>query len=245
MQMKGEERIATSQARVWAALNDVEILRRCIPGCDTLEKLSDTQMRATAKIRVGPVSARFAGEVTLSEIDPPNGYRIDGEGQGGIAGFARGGATVRLETAGDDTILHYSVDAQVGGKLAQLGARLIDATAQQMAKAFFGKFAAILAGDEPDRSHAPALGDVPAPLDDRAGQRQHGTPPVPARGGTGSWLAPALASTAIAILAWRLFANGADGTPTSAAFGDEGGIIVLILVAMSGAIGFLFGERAR
>jgi carbon monoxide dehydrogenase subunit G len=125
---------------VWEALNNPDVLKLSIPGCESLEKLEDDQMRATAAVKVGPMSARFSGKVQLSDIDPPNGYRISGEGQGGPAGFAKGGANVALKDDGTDTLLTYTVNAQIGGKLAQLGARLIDATAKQMADAFFDRF---------------------------------------------------------------------------------------------------------
>lgn len=141
MDMTGQQRIPASREIVWKALNDPAVLQTCIPGCQELLKTSDTQMTATALIKVGPVTAKFQGAVTLSDLDPPNGYRITGEGQGGVAGFAKGSAVVRLEQDGDDTILHYTVNADVGGKLAQLGGRLIDATAKQMSGLFFKRFA--------------------------------------------------------------------------------------------------------
>lgn len=141
MDMRGQQHIPASREVVWNALNDAEILRACIPGCQELTKSSDTEMSAVAVIKVGPVSARFQGAVTLSDLDPPNGYKISGEGQGGVAGFAKGTAIVRLETDGDGTLLHYEVDAQIGGKLSQLGGRLIDATARKMSGLFFQKFA--------------------------------------------------------------------------------------------------------
>lgn len=141
MEIKGEYRIGASREKVFAALNDPAILQACIPGCETLEKLSDTEMTAKVRLRIGPVSAAFGGKVTLSDIDPPNGYRISGEGQGGVAGFAKGGAVVRLTQDGADTVLNYDVDAQVGGKIAQVGARLIQGTAKKLADQFFGKFA--------------------------------------------------------------------------------------------------------
>ncbi|RTL48985.1 MAG: carbon monoxide dehydrogenase [Bradyrhizobiaceae bacterium] len=142
MQMNGSERIAAPKEAVWAALNDPEILKQCIPGCEKLEKTLDTEMTATVTLKIGPVKASFNGKVTLSDIDAPNGYRIMGEGAGGVAGFAKGGANVRLESeAPDVTILHYDVDAQVGGKIAQLGGRLIDSTAKKLAGEFFTKFA--------------------------------------------------------------------------------------------------------
>ena len=152
MEIKGEYRIAAPREKVFAALNDPAILQACIPGCETLEKLSDTEMTAKVRLRIGPVSAAFGGKVTLSDIDPPNGYRISGEGQGGVAGFAKGGAVVRLTQDGADTVLTYDVDAQVGGKIAQVGARLIQGTAKKLADQFFGKFAESVGAPAPAAS---------------------------------------------------------------------------------------------
>jgi carbon monoxide dehydrogenase subunit G len=141
MEIKGVYKIAASREKVFAALNDQAVLQACIPGCETLEKLSDTEMTAKVRLRIGPVSASFTGKVTLSDLDPPNGYKISGEGQGGVAGFAKGGAVVKLTEEGSDTVLAYDVDAQVGGKIAQVGARLIAGTAKKLADQFFSKFA--------------------------------------------------------------------------------------------------------
>jgi len=141
MDMNDSQRIEAPREVVWAALNDPEVLKACIPGCETINKLSDTEMEATVVLKIGPVKASFGGKVTFSNIDPPNGYTISGEGQGGVAGHARGGADVRLEADGDATILHYDVKAEVGGKIAQLGSRLIDSTAKKLAGEFFNNFA--------------------------------------------------------------------------------------------------------
>ena len=146
MDMSGERRIPAPREKVWSALVDPLVLKDAIPGCESLEKLSDTEMKATANVKVGPIAARFTGLVHLRDLDPPVGYRLDGEGQGGVAGFAKGGAAVTLADDGGDTILSYEVHAQVGGKIAQLGARLIDASARQMADLFFDRFAAAVAG---------------------------------------------------------------------------------------------------
>jgi uncharacterized protein len=146
MDMNGSQRIEAPREAVYAALNDVDILRQCIPGCDNIEKTSDTEMNAKVTLRIGPVKASFAGKVTLSDLDPPNGYTISGEGSGGMAGFAKGGAKVSLEADGDATILHYTVNADIGGKLAQLGSRLIDGTAKKLAGDFFEKFGEIVGG---------------------------------------------------------------------------------------------------
>ncbi|WEZ84761.1 carbon monoxide dehydrogenase subunit G [Rhizobium sp. 32-5/1] len=140
MDMSGEERIAAPRDVVWAALNDPEILKQCIPGCQSLELKSPTELSATVKIRIGPVSASFAGEVVLSNINAPESYTISGEGKGGIAGFAKGGADVALIEDGPDTILRYEAKAEIGGKLAQLGSRLVDSTSKKLAQQFFADF---------------------------------------------------------------------------------------------------------
>ena len=157
MDMTGERRIPAPRQVVWNALNDPDVLRATIPGCESLEKQSDTAMKATASVKIGPISARFNGSVQLSDMDPPNGYTISGEGQGGVAGFAKGGAKVKLEDDGGITVLRYEVQAQVGGKIAQLGARLVDATAKQLADQFFDRFSARVAP-----AAAPAAAPAPA-----------------------------------------------------------------------------------
>ena len=166
MEMKGEYKIPASREKVWDALNDADVLRECIPGAKSLEKISDTEMKATVEAKVGPVKAAFTGQVTLSNINPPNGYTITGESKGGVAGFAKGGADVSLVEDGPDaTVLTYVAKAQVGGKLAQIGGRLVDATAKQMADQFFTAFAEKLGGGsasaaEPAPATAPAAGDI-------------------------------------------------------------------------------------
>ena len=161
MEIKGEYRIAAPREKVFAALNDQAVLQACIPGCESLEKTSDTEMKAKVRMRIGPVSASFTGKVTLSDIDPPNGYRISGEGQGGAAGFAKGGAVVALREDAGETVLNYNVDAQVGGKIAQVGARLIDGTAKKLADEFFGKFATMVGGPPPAAAVAGTASDSP------------------------------------------------------------------------------------
>ena len=144
MDMTGERRIAAPRQKVWEGLNDPEILKQAIPGCQEIEKISDTEFAAKVRAKVGPVSANFAGKVTLSDLDPPSGYTISGEGTGGVAGFAKGGAKVRLDEEGGETVLRYGAQGQVGGKLAQIGSRLIDATARKMADEFFSRFVAVV-----------------------------------------------------------------------------------------------------
>jgi carbon monoxide dehydrogenase subunit G len=147
MTMTGEVTLPADKATVWARLNDPETLKACIPGCQELVKDGDSAFRATAKLAIGPVKATFKGKVTLSDIDPPNGYTITGEGEGGIAGFAKGGAKVHLTDAeGGGTRLAYDVQANVGGKIAQLGSRLIDGVAKKMSDNFFASFAKAVGG---------------------------------------------------------------------------------------------------
>jgi len=141
MEMSGEYRIPADRETVWNALNDPDVLRACIPGCQELEQTSDTSFSATVKAKVGPVSATFKGEVQLEDINPPAGYRIQGEGKGGVAGFAKGGANVHLADEGADTVLTYDADAKIGGKLAQIGSRLVAGTARKLADQFFSNFA--------------------------------------------------------------------------------------------------------
>lgn len=141
MELKGEYRIAAPRERVWEALNDPEVLKASIPGCEELEKTSENGFAAKVTAKVGPVKAKFGGEVTLSNINPPESYTISGEGKGGAAGFAKGSADVALIDTGDgQTDLSYVVNANVGGKLAQLGTRLIQGTAKKMADDFFSRF---------------------------------------------------------------------------------------------------------
>jgi uncharacterized protein len=141
MTMQGSFELPGTREVVWAKLNDPEVLKACIPGCQSLERISETELVASAKIKVGPVSATFKGKVNLTDLDPPNGYKIVGEGEGGIAGFAKGSADVRLTDNGNGTTLTYTVDANVGGKIIQLGGRLIDGVAKKMADQFFASFA--------------------------------------------------------------------------------------------------------
>lgn len=140
MDMTGEQRIAAPKQVVWEALNDVEALKASIPGCEEVEKKSDTEFTAKVRLAIGPVKARFTGEVTLSDIDAPNGYTLSGQGAGGVAGFGKGEAKVSLNEDGEETVISYTAHATVGGKLAQIGQRLIDSTAKKLAGQFFSNF---------------------------------------------------------------------------------------------------------
>ena len=148
MDFTGEYKIPTTRDKVWEALNDAEVLKQCIDGCEELNKDSDTEFSAKVTAKVGPVKAKFTGKVTLSDIDPPNGYTISGEGQGGVAGFAKGGAIVKLTDGESETILRYEANAEVGGKLASVGSRLVEGVAKKTADDFFGKFVEIVASGE-------------------------------------------------------------------------------------------------
>ena len=141
MTMTGEVQLPATREAVWTKLNDPVVLKSCVPGCEQLDKVSDTEFQAIASIKVGPVKARWKGKVRLSDLDPPNGYKISGEGEGGVAGFAKGGATVALAEKDGGTLLSYNVEAQIGGKLAQLGQRLINSAAKKTADDFFANFA--------------------------------------------------------------------------------------------------------
>ena len=154
MEMSGKHQIAAPRQQVWDALNDPEVLKGCIPGCENIDKPSDTEMTAVVVAKVGPVKAKFKGKVSLSNVDAPNGYTIAGEGQGGVAGFGKGSAKVSLSDDGGGTVLEYTATASVGGKMAQLGSRLVDSTAAKMADDFFSAFAAHLAPLETDAETA-------------------------------------------------------------------------------------------
>ncbi|MBL8805615.1 MAG: carbon monoxide dehydrogenase subunit G [Rhodospirillales bacterium] len=157
MNLSGEYRLPQPRQTVWNGLNDPLILRQCIPGCEELAKTSDTEFTAKVGLKIGPMTAKFTGKVTLTDLDPPNGYKIAGEGQGGVAGFGKGSAVVTLEEDGaGGTILKYTADSQVGGKMAQLGSRLIDATAKKLADEFFGKFTEVVSGPAAPANDSPA-----------------------------------------------------------------------------------------
>jgi carbon monoxide dehydrogenase subunit G len=184
MDLTGEYRIEAPRAVVWGALNDPEVLRACIPGCEELNKTSDTEFVARVVVKIGPVKASFGGKVTLSDLDPPNGYTITGEGQGGVAGFAKGGAKVHLDPVegGAATVLHYTVDAQIGGKLAQIGSRLVEGSARKLADEFFADFAARVTAGAPA-----AAAEAPAPTEVVPVAPTVSAPP-PSSGGLSPWV---------------------------------------------------------
>jgi uncharacterized protein len=203
MEMTGEFRIPATRQRVWEGLNDPEVLKRCIPGCQTLEKVSDTEFNGKVVAAVGPVRATFGGKVMLSDLNPPQSYTISGEGSGGVAGFAKGGAKVNLAEDGAATLLTYAVQAQVGGKLAQVGSRLIDGVARKMANDFFGQFAAVMAPEQSAPAAAetrPTAGSatVPAPEPERAAAEPLLPTPLPRPAGIR--LPPAVWVTGLAVI---------------------------------------------
>lgn len=169
MKLEGSQIIAADRATVWAALNDLETLKACIPGCQSLEKTSDTSFEAVVKQKVGPVSATFNGAIELTNMNPPEGYTISGEGKGGAAGFAKGGADVALREVPEGTELTYSAEAKVGGKIAQLGARLIDGFAKKMADQFFTSFKEQVEGAGGAEAAAGAPAEAGGPAETAAG----------------------------------------------------------------------------
>ncbi|MEQ8194912.1 MAG: carbon monoxide dehydrogenase subunit G [Rhodospirillales bacterium] len=200
MDMTGEYRIPAPQRAVWEALNDPDVLKASIPGCESVEKVSDTELKAKVTLKIGPVKAKFAGEVTLSDLDPPNGYTITGKGSGGAAGFGNGSATVSMREEGDETVLSYSAKASVGGKIAQLGQRLIDSTAKKLADEFFDNFVAHLA--------ATGVSSAPAPTSEAAPEAAPAAAPAATPGQSAqnkSWLmAAAVVIIVLAVLGYLL-----------------------------------------
>ncbi len=167
MELKDEQKINASRETVYAALNDPEILQQCIPGCETLEKTSETDMAATISLKVGPVKVKLKGAVELSNLNPPESYTITGEGKGGPAGFAKGGADIKLIEEIDGTLLQYTVNVNIGGKLAQLGTRLIDSTARKLSGEFFGKFGELVESGTEDQSTNDTTEVLTQELDER------------------------------------------------------------------------------
>ncbi|MBX2805471.1 MAG: carbon monoxide dehydrogenase subunit G [Hyphomicrobiales bacterium] len=155
MKLAGEKILPLSQDKVWSALNDPKILQDSIPGCESFETVSENNYRAVVAMKIGPVQAKFNGTVNITDIDPPSGYTLSGQGTGGSAGSAKGSAVVRLEPAEGGTRLTWDADARISGKLAQIGSRLVESSANMMANQFFGRFEQLLAGEKP--SDAPVI----------------------------------------------------------------------------------------
>lgn len=207
MELSEEKRIPAKREVVWKALNDPEVLRQCIPGCDSVEKRSDTEFTAKVTVAVGPVKAKFTGEVTLSDIDPPNGYTISGKGSGGVAGFGKGSAVVKLRDEGADTVLAYTVQASVGGKLAQIGQRLVDSTAKKLADEFFANFVkAVASQGAPQEAAAVAPAATPAAAPQPQAAPSPAPGPAPRQSGPG-WGAVLIVAAAGLALLWYLSAR--------------------------------------
>jgi uncharacterized protein len=246
MKMSGEQLIAAPRARVWDALNDPEVLKQCIPGCQSLEKEANDRLKATVAIKIGPIGAKFAGAVTLSELDPPNSYVISGEGQGGTAGFARGGAKVSLADEGEGTRLTYDLDAEVGGRLAQVGGPIVDATAKQLAGTFFKRFGALVTANEvtanaaaapaasaPADQAASALAPAPTPEAAPALAMASSPPAAPAQ----SALLPWTGAVLLGALAGYLCGGAGLAEPLL-------GALLGIAIAGVAAFGYVCGRRA-
>ncbi|MDE8653113.1 CoxG family protein [Novosphingobium album (ex Liu et al. 2023)] len=232
MHMTGEQRVAAPRERVWEALNDPDVLRQCIPGCQSLEKEGEDRFIAVAEVKIGPIGARFRGNVQLSDLSAPNGYTITGSGNGGIAGSAKGGARVRLsDDAGGGTLVSYDVEAEVGGRMAQLGGPIIDATAKNLAGKFFSRFGEVVSGgaaaEAPTAAPAPVSAPVPAPS----------PAPVPAAPGApgfvGLW--GWVAALVVAILAG--FVLGSNAIAGSVV------MVVMVLTVVVAAAAFEAGRR--
>ncbi len=224
MRMTGEERIAAPRSRVWEALNDPEVLRQCIPGCQSLEKEAADRLRAVVEVKIGPIGARFNGTVTLSDIDAPRSYTLTGEGQGGTVGSAKTGIKVRLAEEGSITVLSYEVDAQVGGRLAQLGGPLIDATAKQFAGRFFRKFGELLTGTVEHAVTAPSsASSLPV-----ATPASSGGLPI-------AWILALAVSALVGFMVGRSQGDGGS---------DWMGIAIGLLIVIVAAAGFEFGRRS-
>jgi uncharacterized protein len=226
MNMTGDQRIAATRQRVWEALNDPEILRASIPGCQDLEKAAADRFTATVAVKVGPIGARFKGIVALTDLNPPNGYTLSLEGNGGIAGSVKGGAIVRLSDDADGTLISYEVDAQVGGRMAQLGGPIIDATAKQLAGKFFSRFGEIVGGavKPPEPVQATAAAAINAVAT-----------PAPSSGLPMAWVM----ATVVAALTGFLV-----GRSQSDVGSDWAGLAIgLLLIVVSGAA-FEYGRRS-
>jgi len=228
MQMSGEQRIAAPRQRVWEALNDPAFLQASIPGCQSLEKEGDDRFNATVELKIGPIGARFKGSVTLSELNPPNSYIITGQGNGGIAGSAKGGARVSLSDDAGGTLVSYTVDAEVGGRMAQLGGPIIDATAKQLAGKFFSKFGEMVAPASATGAAAITPGAV--------------TSAAPAASPSRAPAGPSLGWILAVIMA--LLAGFFAGHSGARAGGDWTGLAIGLIFILVAASGFEYGRRA-
>jgi uncharacterized protein len=232
MRMTGEERIAASRSKVWEALNDPNVLRQSIPGCQSLERESGDKLRAVVEVKIGPIGARFNSVVTLSDINPGQSYTLTAEGQGGTVGSAKSIIKVKLADDGGVTVLAYEVDAQVGGRLAQLGGPLIDATAKQLAGKFFKRFGELLGGAAAAAPTAPTASAASG----SASSASYASAPAPASNGLPiAWI------LALAVAAFVGFLVGRG--QSTAGGSDWMGLAIGLLVVIVAAAGFEFGRR--
>ncbi len=239
MQMNGQQRIPAPKQRVWEALHDPEILRRSIPGCQTLTRESDERMKATAEIKIGPIGARFNASVVISDSTPPDGYTLTVEGQGGTVGVVKSAIKVRLSDDAGGTLLSYDVDAQIAGRLAQLGGPIIDATAKQLSNKFFSQFSAVVTGASGAPGAGPAAAQSTVGTPAAASSAVAGVPAVSAqtggRGGALTWIL----AVVVAALVGYLIGHAQHGGES-----DWMGLAIgLLLVVVAGA-GFEYGRRA-
>jgi carbon monoxide dehydrogenase subunit G len=240
LQLTGSESINAPRAEVWRALNDPEVLRQSIPGCVALEQVSADCLKATVEIKVGPIGARFTGQVLLSDQVPPESYTISGQGQGGTVGNARGEAKIRLEEQGGQTVLSYNVEAQVGGRLAQLGGPIIDATAKQLAAKFFRTFGeqALRMGGVPQNAISGDHGVDGSAGGDQSPSWQRPLPtvhPAPSSGPPVAWLLGILCAALIGFLIAH--STGSGGM-------EWAGLAIGLLLVVIAAAAFEFGRRA-
>ena len=236
MKLTAEQRITAPRQRVWEALNDPEVLRASIPGCQSLDKVADDRFTATMDVKVGPIGARFKGDVSLTDLDPPNGYTLLLQGSGGIAGSMKGTVKVRLSEASGGTLIFYDVEGEVGGRMAQLGGPIIDAAAKQLAGKFFSRFGEVVAGATAPGDKTPEIAGASAPAAGVASAPAKATRRAPAN--TVLPMAWILA-TVVAALAGFLVGRGHGGVSS-----DWAGIAIgLLLIVIAGAA-FEYGRRA-
>ena len=236
MQMTGQERIAAPRRQVWEALYDPEILKRCIPGCQSLTQEADGRLRTIAEIKIGPIGARFNALVTRSDVDPPHAYTMTIEGQAGTVGFVKSGAKVRLaDDPSGGTLLSYEVDAEIGGRLAQLGGAMLDASAKQLAGKFFRQLGSTIGA--PAESAATTAKPVAAAISGAAAARQTALAPsaTPARGFPMAWLLALCVAALVGYLIGHAERGGSEA--------DWMGLAIGLLVVIVAAAGFEFGRR--
>lgn len=236
MQMSGEQLVDAPRQEVWKALNDPDVLRASIPGCQSFEKEADDRYTAVIEAKVGPIGARFKSAVKLTDLDPPNSYTIVGEGNAGIAGTAKGSAKVRLSEEGERTRVSYTVDAEVGGRLAQLGGPIIDATAKQLAGRFFNSFGEVIAGTS--KATGPAVAAPVGAAPPQTSAKPASTPSRPGAPRSTGWPIGWIVGLAVAALAGFLIGIGL-AQPGSAWLGLAIGLLVILVAGAA----FEYGRR--